>query len=153
MAGQEGRVNVEDATRWDVEELLPEDLTVGHDHDELGLEGGQRRQRLGVPQRRRLANGQAQLLGGELDGGWFGMATPPRGPVWLRVDSADPMAVGSKAAQGGHCERGAPHEDDAHGRRDSSTTLYSNASEGQALLRLLYGPDIVSRALGWVCRR
>ena len=139
MTGQQGGVDVEDAVRRYLQYFLLQDLTVGHSHYGLGLEGGQFCQRLRIPQRGRLVDGQAQLLGCQLDGGWPGAAAASRRPVWLRVDGCEWETIGSETAQGGHREFGRSHEDDGHSGRDSSMASGRNANVDRAFLRMLYG--------------
>ncbi len=115
MAGQQGRVHVEDAPRRDVEHLLEQDLPVGDGDDDLGLKRGEFGAGIGISKGGRLPDRQAQLLGGQLHGWWPRLAAASGWAVGLGVDSGYDTSIGGEVAQAGDGEGRSPHEDDGHG--------------------------------------
>ena len=99
-----------------VEQGRREQLAVGGDDLQVGRELGDRRQRFGVAQARRLQDRDARLRRELGDGRAAQFAPAPRAAIGLRDDrDRRPRAVDQRP-QGGYCEIGRTEEDQIQSR-------------------------------------
>ena len=101
---------------WCVEQGGRQQLAVGGDDLEVGRELGDRRQRFGIAQARRLQDGDARLRCNLRDGRAAQLAPAPRAAIGLRDDRDRPPRAVDQRPQGGYREIGRTEEDQIQSR-------------------------------------
>ena len=96
---------------------LGQEQAVGADDGEVGAEGGELPLRLGVLQRARRADLEAQALGRVVDGRAAEPVPATGGAGRLGVDGGDLVAGGEEGVEAGQDEAGRAHHDEAERRR------------------------------------
>src|SRR5437867_13095731 len=97
-------MDVKDAARRDLQDVLSEYFSVGgHDHD-LGSKPAQPFDKVRVAQTRRLEHRQSKALRRDLDRRCSWQAVAPGRPIGLRYSGGDSVAVRQKSLKRGDCE-------------------------------------------------
>src|SRR2546428_10690337 len=109
-------MNVENAPSWNVQDFLAQDLTIRYGDHHVGRESRELSQRMRIPQRCRLKDRNAKLLGDEFDRRGPRVAASSSGAIRLGNHRADPETAGGEPPQARDGEGGGANEYDAHRR-------------------------------------
>ena len=114
VARQQRGVGVDDGQAGDVDDALGENLPVGHDDDEVGLEAAQFLHGGGVAHFLGLEHRNACLLRADLDARRGQGLVPPDGAVGLG-DERHQLPRAFQGVEGGNGDIPRSHHDNAHG--------------------------------------
>ena len=122
---QQGCVDIDHSARWEIEQLAPENVSVGDDDAELGVEAPETGEKDISRRSLGLKHLQPRLRGGPFDRRLHeGGARAAMRLVWLGDDGSDIVPLVEQSFEGGHGELRRTEEDDPHhsGRAVSATT-------------------------------
>ncbi len=102
--------------RGDIEDGLREDLAVGGDHKDRGIEQAETVVQSGVAEGLGLEHGDIKFERGGLDRWWLDLPSPAHRAIRLGDNGDHRHATGNKCTEGRHRKRGRAHEDYANRR-------------------------------------